>query len=32
MVCDTAIGALLGEKKVHLFVAGADRYVESFSS
>ncbi|GJN91072.1 hypothetical protein Rhopal_004087-T1 [Rhodotorula paludigena] len=25
MVCDTAIGALLGEKKVHLFVAGADR-------
>ncbi|KAL7339656.1 hypothetical protein BJY59DRAFT_720778 [Rhodotorula toruloides] len=25
MVCDTAIGALLGEKRVHLFVAGADR-------
>ncbi|TNY20809.1 hypothetical protein DMC30DRAFT_351681, partial [Rhodotorula diobovata] len=25
MICDTAIGALLGEKKVHLFVAGADR-------
>ncbi|GAA5991905.1 hypothetical protein JCM11641_003016 [Rhodosporidiobolus odoratus] len=25
MVCDTAIGALLAEKKVHLFVAGADR-------
>lgn len=25
MVCDTAIGALLAEKPVHLFVAGADR-------
>ncbi|BGP40712.1 S-methyl-5-thioribose-1-phosphate isomerase [Rhodotorula kratochvilovae] len=25
MICDTAIGALLAEKKVHLFVAGADR-------
>lgn len=25
MVCDTAIGALLAEKRVHLFVAGADR-------
>merc|ERR1711939_311300 len=25
MVCDTAIGALLAEKDVHLFVAGADR-------
>ena len=27
MVCDTAIGALLAEKRVHLFVAGADRFV-----
>lgn len=27
MVCDTAIGALLAEKRVHLFVAGADRCV-----
>ncbi|GAA5903677.1 S-methyl-5-thioribose-1-phosphate isomerase MRI1 [Sporobolomyces salmoneus] len=25
MVCDTAIGALIGEKRIHLFVAGADR-------
>ncbi|KAL8292330.1 hypothetical protein RQP46_001796 [Phenoliferia psychrophenolica] len=25
MVCDTAIGALIAEKRVHLFVAGADR-------
>ncbi|POY75648.1 hypothetical protein BMF94_1270 [Rhodotorula taiwanensis] len=25
MVCDTAIGALMAEKRVHLFVAGADR-------
>jgi len=32
MVCDTAIGALLGEKKVHLFVAGADRCVVEFLS
>lgn len=28
MVCDTAIGALLAEKRVHLFVAGADRSVD----
>lgn len=27
MVCDTAIGALIAEKRVHLFVAGADRFV-----
>jgi methylthioribose-1-phosphate isomerase len=27
MVCDTAIGALIGEKRIHLFVAGADRLV-----
>lgn len=27
MVCDTAIGALIAEKRVHLFVAGADRCV-----
>ncbi|KAM0789536.1 hypothetical protein ACM66B_000351 [Microbotryomycetes sp. NB124-2] len=25
MVCDTAIGALIAEKRLHLFVAGADR-------
>ncbi|GAA5929451.1 S-methyl-5-thioribose-1-phosphate isomerase MRI1 [Sporobolomyces koalae] len=25
MVCDTAIGALIAEKRIHLFVAGADR-------
>lgn len=25
MVCDTAVGALIAEKKLHLFVAGADR-------
>ncbi|GAA6062146.1 hypothetical protein JCM10212_002358 [Sporobolomyces blumeae] len=25
MVCDTAMGALIGEKRLHLFVAGADR-------
>ncbi|GAA5914696.1 hypothetical protein JCM6882_003603 [Rhodosporidiobolus microsporus] len=25
MICDTAMGALFAEKKVHLFVAGADR-------
>ncbi|GAA6005748.1 hypothetical protein JCM11491_003994 [Sporobolomyces phaffii] len=25
MVCDTAIGALFAEKRIHLFVAGADR-------
>lgn len=29
MVCDTAIGALIAEKRVHLFVAGADRFVYS---
>lgn len=28
MVCDTAIGALIAEKRVHLFVAGADRFVQ----
>ncbi|SGY13344.1 BQ5605_C010g05839 [Microbotryum silenes-dioicae] len=27
MVCDTAIGALIAEKRIHLFVAGADRSV-----
>ena len=27
MVCDTAIGALIAEKRLHLFVAGADRSV-----
>ncbi|GAA5961278.1 hypothetical protein JCM8115_001534 [Rhodotorula mucilaginosa] len=25
MICDTAIGALMAEKRIHLFVAGADR-------
>jgi methylthioribose-1-phosphate isomerase len=31
MVCDTAIGALIGEKRIHLFVAGADRLVQKFA-
>lgn len=29
MICDTAIGALMAEKRIHLFVAGADRCVLS---
>lgn len=32
MVCDTAIGALIAEKRVHLFVAGADRFVPLLES
>jgi len=32
MVCDTAIAALLTERPVHLFVAGADRYAPPFLS
>lgn len=31
MVPDTAIGALIAEKRIHLFVAGADRFVPGFS-